>query len=147
MREIEFRGKRIDNGEWVYGNLMQFEDSATFIFADERKGASTLTYAHFIINNMHAIDEKTIGQYTVLKDKNGKKIFEGDIVAFSEDDFRVFNSQVEYFSEDGYPAFDIKVPSTYYFDSNVFSEVSMSGLYEIEVIGNIHENPELLEEK
>ncbi|AHL18715.1 YopX family protein [Listeria monocytogenes] len=147
MREIEFRGKRIDNGEWVYGNLMQFEDSATFIFADERKGASTLTYAHFIINNMHAIDEKTIGQYTVLKDKNGKKIFEGDIVAFSEDDFHVFNSQVEYFSEDGYPAFDIKVPSTYYFDSNVFSEVSMSGLYEIEVIGNIHENPELLEEK
>ncbi|HFU6478430.1 TPA: YopX family protein [Listeria monocytogenes] len=147
MREIEFRGKRIDNGEWVYGNLMQFEDSATFIFADERKGASTLTYAHFIINNMHAIDKKTIGQYTVLKDKNGKKIFEGDIVAFSEDDFHVFNSQVEYFSEDGYPAFDIKVPSTYYFDSNVFSEVSMSGLYEIEVIGNIHENPELLEEK
>ncbi|HEM0436283.1 TPA: hypothetical protein U0T29_001364 [Listeria monocytogenes] len=147
MREIEFRGKRIDNGEWVYGNLMQFEDSATFIFADERKGASTLTYAHFIINNMHAIDEKTIGQYTVLKDKKGKKIFEGDIVAFSEDDFHVFNSQVEYFSEDGYPAFDIKVPSTYYFDSNVFSEVSMSGLYEIEVIGNIHENPELLEEK
>ncbi|HCJ4349383.1 TPA: hypothetical protein NR332_002895 [Listeria innocua] len=145
MREIEFRGKRIDNGEWVYGNLMQFEDSATFIFADERKGASTLTYAHFIINNMHAIDEKTVGQYTGLKDKNGKKIFEGDIVAFSEDDFHVFNSQVEYFSEDGYPAFDIKVPSTYYFDSNVFSEVSMSGLYEIEVIGNIHENPELME--
>ncbi|HHT6330219.1 TPA: YopX family protein, partial [Listeria monocytogenes] len=55
MREIEFRAKRIDNGEWIYGNLMQFEDSATFIFADERKGASTLTYAHFIINNMHAI--------------------------------------------------------------------------------------------
>ncbi|ENO0872198.1 TPA: hypothetical protein LWH39_001398 [Listeria innocua] len=83
-------------------------------------------------------------QYTGLKDKNGKKIFEGDIVAFSEDDFHVFNSQVEYFLEDGYPAFDIKVPSTYYFDSNVFSEVSMSGLYEIEVIGNIHENPEIL---
>ncbi|MCD2223218.1 YopX family protein [Listeria cossartiae] len=92
-------------------------------------------------------EEKLIWmQYTGLKDKSGKKIFEGDIVAFSEDDFHVFNSQVEYFSEDGYPAFDIKVPSTYYFDSNVFSEVSMTGLYEIEVIGNIHENPELLEE-
>ncbi|EAD5639109.1 hypothetical protein EW627_07890 [Listeria monocytogenes] len=89
-------------------------------------------------------DDVLLMQYTGLKDKNGKKIFEGDIVAFSEDDFHVFNSQVEYFLEDGYPAFDIKVPSTYYFDSNVFSEVSMSGLYEIEVIGNIHENPEIL---
>ncbi|EIG9005671.1 hypothetical protein LGD93_000505 [Listeria monocytogenes] len=89
-------------------------------------------------------DDVVLMQYTGLKDKNGKKIFEGDIVAFSEDDFHVFNSQVEYFLEDGYPAFDIKVPSTYYFDSNVFSEVSMSGLYEIEVIGNIHENPEIL---
>ncbi|EAG9354573.1 hypothetical protein CW895_12295 [Listeria monocytogenes] len=93
----------------------------------------------------YSFDDIVLMQYTGLKDKNGKKIFEGDIVAFSEDDFHVFNSQVEYFLEDGYPAFDIKVPSTYYFDSNVFSEVSMSGLYEIEVIGNIHENPELLE--
>ncbi|EAF1642490.1 hypothetical protein CJJ33_14550 [Listeria monocytogenes] len=92
-------------------------------------------------------DDVLLMQYTGLKDKNGKKIFEGDIVAFSEDDFHVFNSQVEYFSEDGYPAFDIKVPSDYYFDSNVFSEVSMSGLHEIEVIGNIHENPELMEGK
>ncbi|HAK0912954.1 TPA: hypothetical protein H1100_002092 [Listeria monocytogenes] len=93
----------------------------------------------------YSFDDVVLMQYTGLKDKNGKKIFEGDIVAFSEDDFHVFNSQVEYFLEDGYPAFDIKVPSTYYFDSNVFSEVSMSGLYEIEVIGNIHENPDLLE--
>ncbi|EAC7514795.1 hypothetical protein F1F76_02910 [Listeria monocytogenes] len=98
-------------------------------------------------DDWYNFDDVLLMQYTGLKDKNGKKIFEGDIVAFSEDDFHVFNSQVEYFSEDGYPAFDIKVPSTYYFDSNVFSEVSMSGLYEIEVIGNIHENPELLEEK
>ncbi|EAW7204195.1 hypothetical protein FG327_03965 [Listeria monocytogenes] len=93
----------------------------------------------------YSFDDVVLMQYTGLKDKNGKKIFEGDIVAFSEDDFHVFNSQVEYFSEDGYPAFDIKVPSDYYFDSNVFSEVSMSGLHEIEVIGNIHENPELME--
>ncbi|EBA3705989.1 YopX family protein [Listeria innocua] len=93
----------------------------------------------------YSFDDVLLMQYTGLKDKNGKKIFEGDIVAFSEDDFHVFNSQVEYFSEDGYPAFDIKVPSDYYFDSNVFSEVSMSGLHEIEVIGNIHENPELME--
>ncbi|EAE5643309.1 hypothetical protein I1C49_001732 [Listeria monocytogenes] len=130
MREIEFRGKRIDNGEWVYGNLMQFEDSATFIFADERKGASTLTYAHFIINNMHAIDEKTLGQYTGLKDKNGKKIFEGDIcweehnecygvVKFEEGKFLYVWENI---AEDLWEVAD-----------------------DIEICGNIHENPELLE--
>lgn len=74
-----------------------------------------------------------------------KLVVKPDIVAISSDGVHEFNSLVEYFSEDGYPAFDIKVPSTYYFDSNVFSEVLMSGFYEIEIIGNIHENLELLE--
>ncbi|EGX8273622.1 hypothetical protein JG303_001139 [Listeria monocytogenes] len=138
MRAIEFRGQNI-NGHWAHGNLA--------IIKEKLDRAEIGTY---ISNSAGApfayqVRPETIGQYTGLKDKNGKKIFEGDIVAFSEDDFHVFNSQVEYFSEDGYPAFDIKVPSDYYFDSNVFSEVSMSGLHEIEVIGNIHENPELLE--
>ncbi|EMD1122158.1 hypothetical protein AB3I87_002356 [Listeria innocua] len=142
MREIEFRGKAIHPnsleqivGSWAYGGIFENKIISRNLDMD--------SHYHGFISEIE-IDLKTIGQYTGLKDKNGKKIFEGDIVAFSEDDFHVFNSQVEYFSEVGYPAFDIKVPSTYYFDSNVFSEVSMSGLYEIEVIGNIHENPELL---
>ncbi|ELN6994128.1 hypothetical protein RZY99_000304 [Listeria monocytogenes] len=131
MREIEFRGKRIDNGEWIYGNLMQFEDSATFIFVDERKGASTLTYAHFIINNMHAIDEKTIGQYTGLKDKNSKKIFERDlcwdehnecygVVKFEEGKFLYVWENI---AEDLWEVAD-----------------------SIEIYGNIHEIPSFIEE-
>ncbi|EIM1819799.1 hypothetical protein LMT14_001949 [Listeria monocytogenes] len=130
MREIEFRGKRIDNGEWVYGNLMQFEDSATFIFADERKGASTLTYAHFIINNMHAIDEKTLGQYPGLKDKNGKKIFEGDICWEEHNEC--------------YGVVKFEEGKFLYVWENIAEdlwEVADS----IEIYGNIHENPELLE--
>ncbi|ECX5815192.1 hypothetical protein F3341_06970 [Listeria monocytogenes] len=130
MRAIGFRGKRIDNREWVYGNLMQFEDSATFIFADERKGASTLTYAHFIINNMHAIDEKTIDQYTGLKDKNGKKIFEGDV---GWDEHNECYGVVKF--EEG---------KFLYVWENIAEdlwEVADS----IEIYGNIHENPELLE--
>ncbi|EAC9068145.1 hypothetical protein KIX38_000789 [Listeria monocytogenes] len=130
MREIEFRGKRIDNGEWVYGNLMQFEDSATFIFADERKGASTLTYAHFIINNMHAIDEKTLGQYTGLKDKNGKKIFEGDI-GWDE-------------HNECYGIVKFEDAKFLYLWENIAED-----LWEvadgIEICGNIHENLDLLE--
>ncbi|ECB9555213.1 hypothetical protein FLR16_03635 [Listeria monocytogenes] len=130
MRAIVFRGKRIDNREWVYGNLMQFEDSATFIFADERKGASTLTYAHFIINNMHAIDEKTIDQYTGLKDKNGKKIFEGDV---GWDEHNECYGVVKF--EEG---------KFLYVWENIAED-----LWEvadgIEIYGNIHENPDLLE--
>ncbi|EAF3579651.1 hypothetical protein CT736_10455 [Listeria monocytogenes] len=132
MREIEFRGKRIDNGEWVYGNLMQFEDSATFIFADERKGASTLTYAHFIINNMHAIDEKTLGQYTGLKDKYGKKIFEGDICWEEHNEC--------------YGVVKFEEGKFLYVWENIAEdlwEVAAS----IEIYGNIHENLELLEGK
>ncbi|HEM0840250.1 TPA: hypothetical protein U0U59_001512 [Listeria monocytogenes] len=130
MRAIGFRGKRIDNREWVYGNLMQFEDSATFIFADERKGASTLTYAHFIINNMHAIDEKTIDQYTGLKDKNGKKIFEGDV---GWDEHNECYGVVKF--EEG---------KFLYVWENIAED-----LWEvadgIEICGNIHENLELME--
>ncbi|EAC7880361.1 hypothetical protein HN22_13270 [Listeria monocytogenes] len=132
MREIEFRGKRIDNGEWVYGNLMQFEDSATFIFADERKGASTLTYAHFIINNMHAIDEKTIGQYTGLKDKNGKKIFEGDIV-----DISVYD-RLDWSSIKGKVVF--LNGAWLVEDVGHFAITLQSETNEIEIIGNVHEN-------
>ncbi|EAC4963694.1 hypothetical protein GPA33_12765 [Listeria monocytogenes] len=132
MREIEFRGKRIDNGEWVYGNLMQFEDSATFIFADERKGASTLTYAHFIINNMHAIDEKTIDQYTSLKDKNGKKIFEGD-VGWDE-------------HNECYGVVKFEDAKFLYLWENI-AENLWEVADDIEICGNIHENPELMEGK
>lgn len=132
MRKIEFRAKRIDNEEWIYGNLMQFEDSATFIFADERKGASTLTYAHFIINNMHAIDEKTVGQYTGLKDKNGKKIFEGDICWEEHNEC--------------YGVVKFEEGKFLYVWENIAEdlwEVADS----IEIYGNIHENLELLEGK
>ncbi|MBC2084615.1 YopX family protein [Listeria marthii] len=139
MREIEFRGKRIDNGEWVYGNLMQFEDSATFIFADERKGASTLTYAHFIINNMHAIDEKTVGQYTGLKDKNGKKIFEGDIV-------RNINGEYSYIGIVNKDRYTFYIKGVAPKDNYDFADVSdtVTGKSSLIVIGNIHENPEIL---
>ncbi|EJH0236472.1 hypothetical protein NCF98_001523 [Listeria monocytogenes] len=131
MREIEFRGKRIDNGEWVYGNLVQFEDSATFIFPDERKGASTLTYAHFIINNIHAIDEKTVGQYTERQDINNNKIFEKDIATCQFFDKKI-TGLIE-FIEYMWAVNDRKNQRLYQ-----LNEVS-----NIEVVGNVEENPEL----
>ena len=66
MREILFRGKRVDNGEWVYGDLSQHKTGKKFI----KCGSAIHSYE---------VIPKSIGQYTGLTDKNAKKIFEGYI--------------------------------------------------------------------
>lgn len=90
----------------------------------------------------------TLMQSTGLKDKNGLDIFEGDVVKVSDggNEEDSYTSVVKYYSDEGYPAFDIEAPSSWYYESNVLSTI-MGGDYEtIEVIGNIYENPNLLEQ-
>ncbi|EMW6167207.1 TPA: YopX family protein [Enterococcus faecalis] len=94
-----------------------------------------------------SFDEVEIMQSTGVKDKNGVEMFEGDVVKVtdgeSEEDSYI--SIVKNYSNEGYPAFDIEYHPTYHYDSNVLSAIMCNVFETIEVIGNVWDNPELLE--
>lgn len=129
MREILFRGKQIINGDWVEGNLLVPNLSNR----DTQILMSTDTY------RIRNVLPSTVGQYTGLTDKNGKKIFEGDIIDTPD---RLV--KVVWFA--GNAQFDLHF-IRYKDDVTTtnFKGIHMRDLKEYEVIGNIHDNPELLE--
>lgn len=116
-REIKFRGKRIDSGEWVYGYYWQNDD------------ISAPDITHHIMTDLFpqinfSVDHATVGQYTGLKDKNGIEIYEGDI----------------FMSENGEKC-------VIEWDDNDLCFTSFRPLSSFQKIGNIHDNKELIKEK
>lgn len=125
MREILFRGKRADNGEWVMGNLF---------IPDNPETPTQICIRTNIVRITYDIDPETVGQYTGLTDKNGKKIFEDDIVNFKTTAYYFKNCRIKYQSCYGrYCAID-----------NHGYEYPMDETFEYEVIGNIYDNPNLM---
>lgn len=129
MREILFRGKRIANGKRVEGCLVIDKTKDCFILP-----TTTEHWGGGEFSECYQVDPTTVGQYTGLQDKNGKRIFEGDIV-----------EGCDYTEDDGYGVvvwFDgaFEVGNGQWCGS--FHE-NYNG-YEFEIIGNIHDNPELL---
>ena len=124
MREILFRGKNRGNNKWVFGSLQVFKGFS--IFCNDMKSFIT-------------VYSKTIGQYTGMKDINNKRIFEGDIVEFKRVNALGYTTsrigEVKYYDE--LPIF--------YIYANTGDAWDWVDCEEIEVIGNIHDNPELME--
>lgn len=188
MRTIKFRGKRCDNGEWAYGYLYKLQlpiEEACLILTQDNNHldvslAPKYDLAFKLGVDLFIVDPETVGQFTGLYDKNGKGIYEGDIVEFyhlktyciNPDcdvhllgygtrlikavevvEFKdgMFGVEDDYFgiirsldcglmNEEDYKE-EISDP---YFDANGYDVENIEALIGLRIIGNIHDNPELL---
>ena len=135
MREILFRGKLTDDSKWGYGCLLDKIYGAVPAIMSQQSvdDAFNLEFEY------DHVQEKTVGQYTGMKDKNGKRIFEGDIVTglFS---FGMEIKAVVVFQDGAFGLQWIRG------GAEQFSAFTSICNVEFEVIGNIHDNPELLKE-
>ena len=186
MREIKFRAKDWQTNKWVYGFLFmgKGDDNRDYAFILQDKGLKVGAAAEdnaieFPYDEAHLVDKETICQYTGLKDKNGKEIYEGDIIRYTDTDSFVVNPDCDpwlHFSRsyaivreevvvfedgmfctkgDGYPISHLgwesikdlreclEIPDSE--DCDVDGTVIDESLLGVEVIGNIYDNPELVE--
>ncbi len=128
MREHIFKAKRKDNGEWVKGSLLTYDDGDCFICVEELKD----------VLNKYQVIPKTVCEYTGLTDKNGKKIFEGDILSYTN-----YENELQYITV-VFRDYAFLIDDHGIIDPDLLKSFIYLG---IEVVGNIYDNPELLEVK
>jgi uncharacterized phage protein (TIGR01671 family) len=143
MREILFKAKQIDNGEWIEGSLIDLDiDSGYCYIVQPYKKASILPIIFLITDRMKLVDPETLCQFTGLCDKNGKKIWENDICDRKEK----YPEVVKMTNGDWTLDYSYALGRDY---GNSYCNL---GFYVnerkcVEVIGNIFDNPELLQEE
>lgn len=138
MREILFRGKSTDNGEWVYGVPIIAKDDIADKYITVMVDNPNEIVPMEGLSLFEQVDPETVGQYTGLTDKNGKKIFEGDIVRYNDTIHKVIFCTIN-----GCAFFGITMPER----GEIWNFDGITCANKMEVIGNIHGNPELLEGK
>lgn len=124
MREYLFRGKMIANGNWSEGNLLV------------TKQGCCITPDATVLGSYGAVEPETVGQYTNMLDKNGRKIFEGDIIDFSDRSY-----------SDGYGVVRYDAEGTefeFVYDDHYEGLGRCYYPEDVEVIGNIYDNPNLV---
>lgn len=125
MREIRYRGIGIAERKWVFGSLwFDTRNKATLIWSEE-------------LEYWVRVDPATVGQYTGLKDKNGKEIYEGDVMEIPETEFNAEIIGRVLFEEDAYYIIPLR-------GGHLWGLHWSLRKHDAKIIGNIHDNPELL---
>jgi uncharacterized phage protein (TIGR01671 family) len=135
-RVIKFRGKRVDNGEWVFGNLINWHPNLN---------PRILWFEECEINKHketnYEVHPNTVGQFTGLFDKNGKEIYEGDLYVITGDTYKIMyiNGAIV-----GGISKDSCSPIGWESDMEYGDLIESDFYKQITILGNIHDNPELL---
>ena len=146
-RKIKFRGKRLDNGEWVHGDLLHIcggcviyhgSPTESELIEEDRPNLAIELY----MNEVSPVAANTVGQFTGLLDKNGKEIYEGDVLGMNEKVIGWVKGGVRGYCYDVVYLNHPKGEERW----SLYGTVIHDFPNRIEVIGNIHDNPELLQE-
>lgn len=153
IREILFRGRRVDNGEWVEGDLFNNYDGRKFIgelIVNDYVGNAHDDYELGI--GFYEVDPETVGQWTGLVDKNGVKIFEGDVVRYKECHKFSYNSTLDEHVAEGGDYIEVEEIVAY--RNCEFTPRPMRddcedywysyANFDFEVVCNMYDNPELV---